>query len=154
MSLMSWCIASAAKWIKTRRCSTPSEESAMSSGRLDFLRRNIGVRLGLWYALIFAVSNALLFTLVYYLLATAIGSKDREVLASQVKQAADAYQNGGMTDLRGWVSEQPESVRNTLLVRLVNAYTHLQVVVAAPPGWVTSRDVPGFEGFLTQQFMR
>ena len=116
----------------------------MSSGRLDFLRRNIGVRLGLWYALIFAVSNALLFTLVYYLLATAIGSKDREVLVSQLKQAADVYQNGGIPDLRTWASEQPESVRNTMLVRLVNSYTHLQVPVWAPPGWVTSRDVPGF----------
>ena len=114
----------------------------MSYGRLEYLRRNVGVRLGLWYALIFAVSNAALFTLVYYLLATAIGSKDREVLVSQVKQAADAYQNGGMTDLRAWVSEQPETVRNTLLVRLVNSYTHLQVVVTAPPGWVSREMCP------------
>jgi signal transduction histidine kinase len=126
----------------------------MSSGRLDFLRRNIGVRLGLWYALIFAVSNALLFTLVYYLLATAIGSKDREVLAAQLKEAADSYQTGGINDLRNWVSQQPETVRNTLFVRVVNAYTHLQVVVNVPPNWVTSRDVPGFEGFLTQRFIR
>ncbi len=126
----------------------------MFSGRLDFLRRNIGVRLGLWYALIFAVSNALLFMLVYYLLATAIGSKDREVLVAELKQAADAYQTGGMTELRNWVNEQPEPVRNTLLVRLVNAYTHLSVVVTVPPDWVTSRAVPGWEGFLTQRFIR
>jgi signal transduction histidine kinase len=126
----------------------------MSYGRLEYLRRNVGVRLGLWYALIFAVSNALLFTLVYYLLATAIGSKDREVLVSQLKQAAVAYQNGGMLDLRTWVAEQPESVRNTMLVRLVNSNTHIQVPVWAPPGWVTSRDVPGFQGFLTESFIR
>ena len=35
----------------------------MFSGLLDTLRRNIGLRLSLWYALIFTLSSAAVFTL-------------------------------------------------------------------------------------------
>ena len=53
----------------------------MFSGLIDPLRRSIGVRLSFLYALIFTLSSAALFTLAYYLLVAAIGSKDREVLS-------------------------------------------------------------------------
>jgi len=134
----------------TAQTATKTEPSAWG---LAALTRNLGVRLGLWYALIFTVSNAALFVLAYYLLAAAVGSKDREVLEAQVKEAAAAYQHG-VADLRGWAAAQPETVRNTLFVRLVNVYTQLSVLINVPPDWVTLRDVPGFEGFLRERFVR
>ena len=48
-----------------------SAELAMFSGLLEPLRRSIGLRLSLWYALIFTVSSAALLALAYYLLAAA-----------------------------------------------------------------------------------
>ena len=75
----------------------------MSSGLLDSLRRNIGLRLSLFYALIFTVSSVALLALAYYLLAAAIGSKDREVLEARLKEAAVVYEAGGVNALRGWV---------------------------------------------------
>ena len=51
----------------------------MPSGLLEPLRRNIGLRLSLLYALIFTLSSVALLALAYYLLAAAVGSKDREV---------------------------------------------------------------------------
>ena len=51
----------------------------MSSGLLESLRRNVGLRLSLLYALIFSVSSVALLALAYYLLAAAVGSKDREI---------------------------------------------------------------------------
>src|SRR5258706_14341676 len=66
----------------------------MSSGLLEPFRRNIAVRLSLWYALIFTLSSLALFSLAYYLLAGAIGSKDREVLEARLKEVAAVY-NGG-----------------------------------------------------------
>src|SRR5690348_18450398 len=101
----------------------------MSSSPLDSLRRNIGVRLGLWYALIFMLSTAALFALAYYLLAAAIGAKDQEVLEGQLKEAASVYGNGGVGALRSWVHDLPVQVQNTMLVRLVNGFTDRKSVV-------------------------
>ena len=126
----------------------------MFSGPLEALRRNIGVRLGLWYALVFMTSTAALFALAYYLLAAAVGTKDREVLEGQLKEAASVYENGGVNALRSWVHDLPVEVQNTMLVRLVNGFTRLAVVISAPPDWIASRDVPGFEGYFKVHFIR
>ena len=119
----------------------------MSSGLLEPLRRNIGIRLGLWYALIFTLSSLALLTLAYYLVAAAVGSKDREVLAARLKEAAAVYDGGGITALRDWAQGQPPQL---LFVRLVDVFNH-PVFVSAPKEWVTFRDVPtGWEGYRRQ----
>jgi signal transduction histidine kinase len=126
----------------------------MSSGLLDRLRRNIGLRLSLLYALIFTVSGVALLALAYYLLAAAIGSKDREVLEARLKEAAVIYQAGGVEALRGWVRSQPEPVQNTMFVHLVNLLNNSDVVISAPEDWVTLKDVPGLEGNLRTPYLR
>jgi len=57
----------------------------MSSALLDSLRRNVGIRLGLWYALVFGCSSVVLLAVAYYLLAAAIGSKDRELVQARLR---------------------------------------------------------------------
>jgi hypothetical protein len=104
----------------------------MSSGLLDPLRRNIGLRLSLFYALIFTVSSVALLALAYYLLAAAIGSKDREVLEARLKEAAVVYEAGGVNALRGWVRSQPVQVQNTMFVHLVNPLNNSDLVISAP----------------------
>src|SRR4051794_33045885 len=113
----------------------------MFSGLLDPLRRNIGVRLSLWYALIFTLSSLALFTLTYYLLAAAIGSKDREVLEARLKEVATVYNARGLRGLEAWLESQPPEVRQTLCVRLVNVFDNV-AVITAPPEWMTFQDVP------------
>jgi signal transduction histidine kinase len=121
----------------------------MSSGLLD-LRRNIGVRLSVWYALIFTLSGVGLLTLAFYLLTAAINSKDNEVLEARLKEVAALYEAGGVSALRNWVRNQPQDLQQTLLVRLVNAFNNV-VFISAPSDWVTVRDVPtGWEGFKRQ----
>jgi signal transduction histidine kinase len=114
----------------------------MSSGLLEPLQRNIGVRLSLWYALIFTFSSLALFTLTYYLVAAAIGSKDREVLEARMKEVARAYNVRGLRGLQAWLDSQTPEVRQTLFVRVVNVFDNVSVI-SAPPEWVTFRDVPG-----------
>jgi signal transduction histidine kinase len=126
----------------------------MFSGLIDPLRRNIGVRLGLLYALIFTLSSAALFTLTYYLVVAAIGSKDQQVLAGRLKEAATIYGKGGVNAVRNWAGSQLAEVRNTMFVRLVNPQTGAEYPIAAPGEWVGIRDVPGWEGFLKEQFIR
>ena len=122
----------------------------MFSGLADILRRNIGVRLSLLYALIFTVSSLALFTLAYYLLAAAISSKDREVLEARLKEAAVTYEAGGVRALRNWVQNQPPDIQQTLFVRLVNVFNNV-TLISAPQDWITFRDEPtGWEGYRRQ----
>ncbi|MEI7938116.1 MAG: HAMP domain-containing sensor histidine kinase [Verrucomicrobiota bacterium] len=126
----------------------------MSSGLLESLRRNVGLRLSLLYALIFSVSSVALLALAYYLLAAAVGSKDREVLEARLKEAAVVYEAGGGNALRNWVRSQPSDVQNTMFVRLVNSYNSTDVIISAPEAWVAFKDVPGWEGFLKAPYLR
>src|ERR1035441_1818182 len=126
----------------------------MSFGPLESLRRNIGLRLSLFYALIFTVSSVALLALAYYLLAAAVGSKDREVLEARLKEAAVVCEAGGVNALRAWVLSQPEEGRDPMFVRLVNARNNTSPFTSAPKEWVAFKDVPGFEGFLQAPYLR
>lgn len=126
----------------------------MSSGLLERLSRNIGVRLSLWYALIFAFSSVALLALAYYLLAAAVESKDREVLDARLKEAAVVYQAGGMNALRNWVRSQPMPVQNTMFVQLVNPSSNSSYVISAPEDWVAFKDTPGWEGMFKTAYLR
>jgi signal transduction histidine kinase len=126
----------------------------MSSGLLDPFSRNIGVRLSLWYALIFTVSTGAVLALAYYLLAAAVGSKDLEVLGARLKEAATVYAAGGPASLREWARNQPPAVQKTMFLRLVNAPANLQVSISEPDDWVSFKDVPGWGGVLKEKVIR
>ena len=118
----------------------------MFSGLLNPLRRNIGVRLSLWYALIFTFSGLALLAFAYYMLAAAVGSKDREVLEARWKEVAAIYDAGGTGALRQWWENQPSPVQHTLLLRVVNVFGEV-AFVRWPEDWVSFRDLPiGREG--------
>src|SRR5512138_1777609 len=111
------------------------------------LRRDIGVRLSLWYALLFAGTSVALLAFAYYLLAAAIGSKDREILSYRIKEAAAIYEAGGVVGLGEWATEQSNSGRGALFVRLVNPFSSINLQIA-PKDWVKSVEIPTrWEGF-------
>src|SRR5579864_6251100 len=141
MSSTCWYTGCAARSTKTRRCCTPFEEWDMFSGLLEPLRRSIALRLSLWYALVFSVGGLALLAFAYYLLAAAIGSKDREVLEARWKEVAAVYEAGGAAGLRAWWDSERAQVQHTLLVRVVNVFENV-VFVRWPEDWVTVRDVP------------
>src|SRR5205807_5635428 len=119
----------------------PCGEWAMSSSLFDPLRRNIGVRLSLWYALIFGASTVALLTLAYYLLAAAISSKDREVLEARLKEVVTVYHASGVPGLQRWVNSQPPQVQHTLYVRLADVFDRVSFV-SFPEDWLTLGNVP------------
>src|SRR5437016_2565497 len=117
----------------------------MFSGLLDRLRRSIALRLSLWYALVFTLSSFALLTLAYYLLAAALGSKDREVLEAKLREAAAVYEAAGVGGLRNWVQNQPPQ-----FVRLLDAFENL-VWASVPPDWVAFQNVPTGQPGLQRQ---
>jgi signal transduction histidine kinase len=111
----------------------------MSSDPLERLRRNIGIRLGLWYALIFTLSGAALFGLVYYLFVNAVAKKEREILEERLQEYLAIYQNGGPRALQIWLQSTAESRgQEAFLVRLYGQGRQL-VFARVPEDWVVAR---------------
>lgn len=113
----------------------------MSFGLLKAARRNVGVLLGLRYALIFGCSSVALLAVAYYLLAAAISSKDRELVQARLREYAVLYASGGLRAVRSALQEEQGS-RNTFYVRLVSAWNDV-VFANVPDEWITFHDVPG-----------
>jgi signal transduction histidine kinase len=116
----------------------------MFSGLISSLRRNIAIRLSLWYALIFTLTTLGLLAIAYYLLAAALGNKDREMLDARIKEAAAVYDASGIPALRSWLRSQPRNVRDAMFVQLVDVFDDV-VYFSAPQDWVTFRDVPSWQ---------
>src|SRR5664280_2411274 len=118
----------------------------MSFALLNSARRNMGVRLGLWYAIIFGLSSVVLLAVAYYLLAAAIGSKDRELVQSRLKEYAAVYNAGGPAALRNTLQEEQES-QKSFFVRVVSSWNDI-AFVNLPEDWITFRDIPnGLAGY-------
>jgi len=129
-------------------CDLPRNESSrrpdardLLRGLLDRARRNIGIRLGLWYAFIFALSGVALFALAYYLLAAAIGSKDREVLEARLGEYAAVYESAGLAGLRDAIQRE-EGNQKMFFIRLVSAWNDVSFV-NVPDDWIAFKDIPG-----------
>src|SRR5512142_2017443 len=115
----------------------------MFSGLPDPFRRNVAFRLSLYYALLFTFTSVALFAFAYYLLAATIASKDREVLASRLKEVGTVYEAGGLGGLQNWIRSQPATIQRSLFIRIVSPYND-SAVISAPEDWITLRDVPGW----------
>ena len=103
--------------------------------------RNVGVRLGLWYAFVFACSSVALLAIAYYLLAAAIGSKDRELVQARLREYAAVYAAGGLPGLRNTLQEE-QGNQKTFFVRVANIWNDV-VFANVPDDWITYRDLPG-----------
>ncbi|HXT38886.1 MAG TPA: hypothetical protein VN887_02580, partial [Candidatus Angelobacter sp.] len=117
----------------------------MSFGLLNAVRRNVGVRLGLWYAFIFACSSVALLGIAYYLLATVIANKDRELVQARLREYAAVYHAGGLPALRNTLQDEQENQR-TFFVRLVNVWDDV-VLSNVPKDWITFHDPGGFADY-------
>ena len=123
----------------------------MSSNPLDRLRRSFGLRLNLWYALVFTSCSAGLFLVLYYTLVGAVNRKESEVIEARVKEYAAIYETGGLPGLRDWLARD-EDVRGGRLffVRLVSPWNR-DLFTLAPGEWLTFTEVPTvWEGYRRQ----
>jgi len=118
----------------------------MSFELLKIARRNIGVRLGLWYAFVFGISSIALLTIAYYLLAADVGRKDREVLDVRLQAYAAVYENGGVPALRDAMQQEAGNAK-AFFVRLVNPWNEASFA-NVPADWVAFKDIPsGLAGY-------
>lgn len=118
----------------------------MSFDLIKTARRNISVRLSLWYALVFAASSIALLTIAYFLLAADLGRKDHEVLEARLQEYAAIYENGGLPALRDAV-QQETGKSKTFYVRLVSPWNQA-TLINVPDEWIAFKYVPsGLPGY-------
>lgn len=124
----------------------------MFFGPLEHLRRSFSLRLNLWYALVFALSTAGLFALVYVLLGQAIERKESEVILARLKEYAAIYAAGGAGALRNWALRDSASAEEkSFFVRLITVRGTV-TAIRVPDEWVTYSDPePDFFGFQQSQ---
>lgn len=67
----------------------------MRFGSLYRLRGSIAFRITIWYSIIFPLSSALSFGIMYYSLSSYVNRKDREILRAKVAEYVGEYRAGG-----------------------------------------------------------
>ncbi len=120
-------------------------------GLFHSIRRNLGLRLNLWYAALFTVSSAVLFLLLYVLMARAIEAKEREVIQAELKRYAILYQTGGAAALhRALFREDSKPREKPFYVRLLSPRNTV-LLVSAPEDWLAFEErPPGWDGYRRQ----
>ena len=120
----------------------------MSSDLLKHLARSSGLRLSLWFAVIFIASVAGLFGLLYYLLSNTIERGERAVLQTYLKDYAAVYSSQGLGALRDLVYEEnAPPTEKSLFVRLANAQNDI-TFAKVPDDWISFPQVdPGWAGY-------
>ncbi len=108
----------------------------MSSNQPESVTRSLSFRLSLGYAALFTVSAAILFGLLYVLLATALYRKDRELIEARLKECATVFESGGLPALQRLIQRTRESEQTRpFFVRLVGSRGTV-LLLAAPEDWV------------------
>jgi signal transduction histidine kinase len=93
------------------------------------------LRIGLWYAVVFAVSAAALALASYGLLARALAAQDHDVLDAMLTRYAREYERAGLPGLRSLIeTDAGEGRHERLMVRVIGRGTEV-VYFAEPPGW-------------------
>lgn len=116
------------------------------------LRQSLALRLAIQYALVFALGAALLFSVLYWLLANAVDARERDALKRQAESLAAAFEQGGAPALIARVNGTNSPDVRPFFVRLVGP-GNVPVFEKWPPDWIETeiRRVP-LGGFtLTQE---
>jgi len=84
------------------------------------VHKSNGFRLSLWYAVSFVLGSAILLTVTYLLLSSALRSRDREALESELAELTSIYESGGLQGVDREVSEDYRfRKKNPFFIRVV-----------------------------------
>ena len=105
---------------------------------MSSVRSAFGLRLAAWYAGLFVVSATAVVLLTYYLTATSLAQRDRQILRSKVGEYAAAYARGGIRVLARTVRDEQAVAPERLFVRVFDRGLEA-VVLSDPEGWDRTR---------------
>ena len=104
----------------------------------DRLGQSLAFRLAIQYAVVFALSAAAIFSVLYWRLAEAWDARERSVLQARVDDIASAYAEGGPAAIVTRVNNDGSAEMRALFVRLTRA-DNVVVYNKWPSGWVETQ---------------
>ena len=106
----------------------------MRSKPIERSGRSFSLRLNLWYAAFFIFGCFALFLLAYFVLASSIQQKEKEVIRARLEEYRAWYENGGLAGLsENFVNSRGQD-RNAFFVRVVGIGNNA-VFVNVPAEW-------------------
>jgi signal transduction histidine kinase len=105
----------------------------MSSARSAF-----GLRIALWYATLFVLGSIAIVSVTYYLTASSLAQRDRQIIQGKLGDYAAAYARGGVRVLAATVRAEQSVAPERLFVRVVDRGVE-SVVLSNPEGWDPER---------------
>jgi signal transduction histidine kinase len=106
----------------------------MFSRFLERFGRSFSFRLNLWYAAFFMVSATALFLLAYFVLASLLRQKEKEVVLAKVEEYRAWYEGGGLYALRYKFMNAPSNDKNAFFVR-VSGLANDAIFINVPEEW-------------------
>jgi signal transduction histidine kinase len=91
----------------------------MPSSPPEPARRSFVLRLNLWYAAFFTAAAASLFLLAYFVLASSIRQKEREILVAKMDEYRAWYENGGLDGLSQRFLSRQNVDQNAFFLRVI-----------------------------------
>ena len=121
---------------------------------LERVRQSLALRLAAQYALVFAFGAALLFGVLYWLLARALEQRDQVAVEERAADFVEAYKTGGIESLSAYIHNDTAPDVRSLFVRIIRP-DNIAVFVAAPPDWIETQvqrlPVPEWAGLIAEQ---
>jgi signal transduction histidine kinase len=94
-----------------------------------------GLRLALWYSVVFVVSSLAIVLLTYTLLSSSLAERDRQIVVSTLREYSTHYASGGLAAVARAVDvEQRSGRRERLFVRVVRGGSET-LFASMPPEW-------------------
>jgi signal transduction histidine kinase len=97
-----------------------------------------GLRIALWYATLFVLGAIAIMFATYYLTASSLAERDRQIIRSKLGDYASAYARGGLPVLAATVRAEQSVAPERLYVRVANRGVDA-VVLSNPEGWDPAR---------------
>lgn len=105
-----------------------------ATSRGSSARRAFGLRLALWYALLFVAGALAIVFLTYELTASSLADRDREILEQKAGRYAGEYERGGLAQLTDTVRAEQSTAPERLFVRVADRGSEA-IVLSNPEGW-------------------
>jgi signal transduction histidine kinase len=102
------------------------------------LRQSLALRLAIQYALVFALGAAVLFGVLYWLLANALDARERAALIRQTEEFAASFERGAIALLRARVDNDSSPHARSFFVRLIRP-DNVAVYEKWPADWIETQ---------------
>ena len=106
----------------------------MSSKPVERAESSLSVRLNLWYAAFFILASLALFLVAYFVLATSIQQKEKEVIRAKLEEYRAWYEGGGIAGLNEKFLNTPGSGKNAFFVRVASRRNQA-LFLSVPEEW-------------------